>query len=111
MRKVPHPRGEGDSQGQERYAYALLPALCQGAEGSKGDTGGEVMLLGHEQPYLTLQALKLRELREELRGRPVSLTGNAIDLASELWQIEDVSRFKPSLDPDPADSLWPFRMT
>ena len=68
------------------------------------------MILGHEQPYLTLQALKLRELREELRGRPVSLTGNAIELATELWQIEDVGRFKPSLDPDPADSLWPFRM-
>jgi len=68
------------------------------------------MILGHEQPYLALQALKLREVREELRGRPVSLTCNAIDLATELWRIEDVSRFKPSLDPDPADSLWPFRM-
>jgi hypothetical protein len=69
------------------------------------------MILGHEQPYSVLQRLKLRELREELRGRPVSLTSNAIDLASELWRIEDVSRFKPSLDPDPANSLWPFRMT
>ena len=68
-------------------------------------------MFANEQPYLLLQALKLRELREELRGRSVSLTGNAIELASELWQIEDVSRFKPSLDPDTADSLWPFRMT
>ena len=42
------------------------------------------MILGHEQPYSILQHLKLRELREELRGRPVSLTSNAIDLASEL---------------------------
>jgi len=55
------------------------------------------MILGHEQPYSVLQRLKLRELREELRGRSVSLTGNAIDLASELWRIEDVSRFKPPI--------------
>jgi len=70
------------------------------------------MILGHEQPYLTLQALKLRELREELRGRPVSLTCNAIDLASELWLLSDVHRFGtgPTVNPDPADSLWPFRM-
>lgn len=56
--------------------------------------------------YARLQRLKLRELREELRGRSVSLTSNAIDLATELWQIEDVSRFKGSVDPAP----WPFRM-
>jgi hypothetical protein len=68
------------------------------------------MMLGHEQPYLLLQQLKLRELREELRGRSVSLTGNAIDLATELWRIEDVSRFRPLLDPNPTDSLWPFKV-
>ena len=68
------------------------------------------MTIGHEQPYLALQVLRLREVREELRGRPVSLTCNAIDLATELWYIGDVGQFKPSLDPDPADSLWPFRL-
>lgn len=67
------------------------------------------MIIGHEHSYLTLQALKLRELREELRGRPVSLTGNAVDLATALWQMEDALRFsRVPVDPDPADSLWPF---
>ena len=66
----------------------------------------------YERLYHALQSLKLRELREELRGRPVSLTGNAIDLATELWLLSDVHRFGtgPTVNPDPADSLWPFRM-
>jgi len=69
------------------------------------------MILGHEQPYSVLQRLKLRELREELRGRSVSLTGKAIALATELWLLSDVHRFGtgPTVNPDPADSLWPFR--
>lgn len=69
------------------------------------------MIFGHEQPYLTLQRLKLRALREELRGRPVPLTGAAADIASELWHLSDLGRFGFKvlpLDPNPADSLWPF---
>lgn len=66
----------------------------------------------NEQPYLLLQALKLRALREELRGRPVSLTCNALDIATELWLLSDIQRFGtgPTVNPDPADSLWPFKV-
>ncbi len=50
-------------------------------------------LFAHEQPYQSLQRLKLRLFREEHRGRSVSLTCNAADLAAELWKLNDATRF------------------
>jgi len=65
------------------------------------------MILGHAQPYLTLQALKLRELREEKRGRSAPLTGVALRLVTELWQLEDSSRFVQ--DEAPMPGPWSFK--
>ena len=44
-------------------------------------------------PYQRAQAIRLRLLREELRGRIAPDTERVYEQAQELWQVEDRIRF------------------
>lgn len=43
--------------------------------------------------YQRMQALRLREVREELRGRDCQTTAEALDRVQSEWQAEDSMRF------------------
>jgi len=60
----------------------------------------------YDKPYFILQRLKLRLLREEKRGRSAPLTEVALRLVTELWQLEDSSRFVLA---DAPDAPWSFK--
>ena len=61
----------------------------------------------YDKPYFILQRLKLRLLREEKRGRSAPLTEVALRLVTELWQLEDSSRFVQ--DEAPMPEPWSFK--
>ena len=44
-------------------------------------------------PYQRAQSLRLRLLREEIRGRIAPDTERVYETAQELWQVEDRFRF------------------
>lgn len=44
-------------------------------------------------PYQRAQAVRLRLLRDELRGRESPDTEHVYETAQELWQVEDRFRF------------------
>jgi hypothetical protein len=62
----------------------------------------------YDKPYFILQRLKLRLLREEKRSRSAPLTEVALRLVTELWQLEDSSRFIQGEIPTP-EVPWSFK--
>lgn len=56
--------------------------------------------------YQRMQAIRLRLVREELRGRDAELSHQALDHVEDDWQLEDRLRFL-TRDPDAADRRHP----